>query len=94
MKGFAEQMFTSGAEHMIYFFACVTGNDISGPQGLSNVMRRFIGHKEGLHLGGMLDSQRIFEFDVPILRRDKRLAVGTGHIIDGGVTKQIAVVSI
>jgi S-DNA-T family DNA segregation ATPase FtsK/SpoIIIE len=94
MKGFAEQVFKHGAEHMIYFFACVTGNDISGPQGLSDIMRRFIGYKEGLHLGGALDSQRIFEFDVPILQRDRRLAVGTGHIIDGGATRQIAVVSV
>jgi S-DNA-T family DNA segregation ATPase FtsK/SpoIIIE len=94
MKGFLEQMLTAGAQHMIYLFACVSANDMNDEWNTKPLLRKFIGYKEGLHLGGNTDGQRIFDFDVPVLLRGSRLPAGQGHIVDGGATKRITAMTV
>ncbi len=89
MKGFMEQMIARGDGHMIYLFACVSQTDITGEYNSKRLMRGFIGWKEGLHFGGKLEDQKVFDFDVPVLERGKKLPAGYGHALIGGVTKRI-----
>jgi hypothetical protein len=90
MKGYLEDIFLpKGKLHMISVFACVSPDDFTGQWGSKPVLRKFTAYKEGLHLGGAVDSQRVFDFEIPVLRRSVRLPAGQGYIIDGGVTKQI-----
>ena len=95
MKEYMEKvLLPKGKHHMVYFFACITQDDYSGEWGAKQVLRKFAGNKEGLHLGGNLDNQRVFDFEVPVLQRGQKLPAGQGHIVDGGVTKRIAVVTL
>jgi hypothetical protein len=52
-------------------------------------MRGFVGWKEGIHLGGRLEDQKVFDFDVPILQRGKKLPAGYGHISADGATLRV-----
>lgn len=92
MKGFIEQMLTKGDGHMIYLFACVAVSDMMGEWGTRPVFRKFTGRKDGIHLGGAVDNQRIFDFEIPVLDRGKRLSPGEGHIIENGFTKRVITV--
>jgi S-DNA-T family DNA segregation ATPase FtsK/SpoIIIE len=89
MRGFMELMISHGHGHMIYLFACVTPVDVSGAYGNTRFLRGFTGYRDGIHLGGDVERQRIFLFDLPILERVKKRPAGYGHIISGGITKQI-----
>jgi S-DNA-T family DNA segregation ATPase FtsK/SpoIIIE len=89
MKGFMEQMVTKGDGHLIYLFACVSQGDMTGEYNTKRLMRAFAGWKEGLHLGGKLDDQKLFDFEAPVLERGKKLPPGYGHAVINGVTKRI-----
>jgi len=92
MSGFIEQMLTKGDGHMIYFIACISNSDMSGEWNTRPLMRKFIGHRCGLHLGGAVDNQRIFDFEIPALERAKREPPGKGHTIENGITKRIVTI--
>jgi S-DNA-T family DNA segregation ATPase FtsK/SpoIIIE len=94
MKDFMEQMVTRGENHMIYFFSCISSADMKGEWGTKPLLRRFIERREGLHLGGEIDtSQQIFTFDdVPGLERGKNLPAGIGHVNGHGMTHRVAVI--
>jgi S-DNA-T family DNA segregation ATPase FtsK/SpoIIIE len=89
MKGFLEQVISRGDQHLIYLFACIAPSDLQGEMGTKRLMRGFINWKDGIHLGGDVEHQRIFDFDVPMLQRSKKLPAGIGNIISNGVTKCI-----
>jgi len=89
MKGFMEQMVTKGDNHMIYLFACISQTDMIGEYNSKRLLRSFIGWKEGVHFGGKLEDQKIFDFDVPVLERGKRLQAGFGHTTNGGVLRRV-----
>ncbi|MDO4799290.1 MAG: type VII secretion protein EssC [Bacillota bacterium] len=80
MKGFVEVMMDKGEGHLVYLIAVVTSADLAGQYGSKKLLRGFIQRKEGIHLGGKVEDQRIFDFDVPILERGKKLASGLGHV--------------
>ena len=94
IKDFAELMILRGEKHMIYFFACIGVSDLKGEWGSKPLIRRFIEHKQGVHLGGEIDStQHIFTFDdVFGLERGKSLPAGMGHTTINGLTKRLAAV--
>ncbi|MDR1605183.1 MAG: type VII secretion protein EssC [Gracilibacteraceae bacterium] len=95
MKGYFETiLLPKGKYHLFYIFACLSPEDFSGEWGTKPVLRKFAAYKEGLHLGGNIDGQRIFDFEAPVLVRMQKLPPGQGHIIDGGATKRIAVMSV
>jgi len=92
MSGFVEQMLKKGDDHMIYLFACVANSDMMGVWSGRPLMRQFTGRKTGVHLGGAVDHQRIFDFEIRALDRVKKLPPGRGHTLEGGVTKNVIVV--
>ena len=95
MQHFIETiLLPKGRYHMLYLFACISPDDFAGEWGWQPVLRKFTGFREGLHLGGSTDGQRIFSFEIPILQRGQKLPAGQGHILDGGTTKRIAVVTL
>ena len=89
MSSFMELMVTRGDNHMIYLFACVSQGDMVGEYNSKRFMRGFVAWKEGLHLGGKLEDQKVFDFDVPVLERGKKLPTGYGHAVIDGITKRI-----
>jgi S-DNA-T family DNA segregation ATPase FtsK/SpoIIIE len=92
MSGFMEQMLTKGDSHMIYLMACIANSDMTGEWNSRPFLRKFIGHRSGLHLGGVVDNQRIFDFEIPALERAKRLPPGKGFTIENGITKRVVTV--
>ncbi|MDR1299416.1 MAG: type VII secretion protein EssC [Oscillospiraceae bacterium] len=95
MKGYIEGIFIpKGKQHMVYAFACISPDDYTGEWGTKPVLRKFAGYKEGLHLGGNIDNQRVFDFEIPILQRGQKLPAGQGHIVDGDATKRIAAITV
>jgi len=93
MKGFVEQMLTKGDNHMVYLFACVSNSDMISEWNSKPVMRKYISRKDGIHLGGAIDKQRIFSgFDVPPLESGKRLSAGIGHTVEQGMTKRVTTI--
>lgn len=89
MKGFMEMMVARGDNHMIYLFGCIAQIDMTGEYNSKRLMRGFIGWKEGIHMGGKLEDQKVLDFDVPVLERGKKLPAGYGHTTINGVVKRI-----
>ena len=95
MKSYLEKiLLTKGKHHMVYLFACISPEDFTGEWSTKPVLRKFIGYKEGLHLGGNIDNQRVFDFEIPVLQRGQKLSAGNGHVVDNGETKRIVVVTL
>ena len=61
MSGFFENIFEKGYLHNIYFFACFNQDDVSALTG-QKAYHLFVSYKTGVHLGGNLSSQRLFNF--------------------------------
>ena len=59
MNGFVENIMEKGSLHIIYFFGCLNTEETAGLAGYK-AYSCFTGYKTGIHLGGNLDSQRIF----------------------------------
>ncbi len=89
MKGFMEQMVSRGDQHIVYLFACISQSDMLGELSMRRLMRGFVSWKEGIHLGGDVEHQRLFDFDVPVMERSKKLPSGIGQTIIDGVTKKV-----
>jgi S-DNA-T family DNA segregation ATPase FtsK/SpoIIIE len=95
MKGYFERiLLPKGKLHMFYMFARISPEDFRREWSATPLFKKFTAYREGLHLGGDVDSQRVFDFDVSMMQRAKKLPAGQGHIIDSGVTKRIAVVTV
>lgn len=61
MSGFFENIFEKGYLHNIYFFGCINTDDVSGISGY-RAYQLFTSYKTGIHLGGNVAAQRIFNF--------------------------------
>ena len=61
LSGFFENIFEKGFLHNIYFIACFNQDDASLLTG-QKAYHLFISYKTGVHLGGNLSSQRLFNF--------------------------------
>jgi S-DNA-T family DNA segregation ATPase FtsK/SpoIIIE len=81
MVTFFENMVKHGNNHKIAMFACVTRED-SLTHGGKPTYTGFISWKSGIHFGGQIDNQRIFEFDISPSVRSKRLPVGYGYTFE------------
>lgn len=86
MKQFLEQAVSVGKGYGVYFVAAISAEDMTGEYNTKRFFRSFISYKDGLHLGGNTDQQRIFDFDIPIFERSKRLPAGSGHRLSDGKT--------
>jgi S-DNA-T family DNA segregation ATPase FtsK/SpoIIIE len=88
MHTFLDAMTKAGNGHKIALFAAVSRED-STSHGSRPIYTGFISWKEGLHLGGHIDDQRIFDFEIPYSERSKKLPAGQGHTNQNGKTVTI-----
>ena len=61
LSSFFENIFEKGFLHNIYFFACFNQDDVSMLSG-RKAYHLFVSYKTGVHLGGNLSAQRLFNF--------------------------------
>lgn len=61
-KPFVENLLEKGALHNVFWFACYNYDDV-GKVGGNQIYELFIRNKLGVHFGGNVASQRIFNFD-------------------------------
>ena len=61
LSAFFENIFEKGFLHNIYFFACFNQDDVPQITG-QKAYHLFVSYKTGMHLGGNLASQRLFNF--------------------------------
>ncbi len=94
MNTFVEQMIEKGDKHMIYLFANISTLDMVGDYNTKKTIRRFISYKEGIHLGGKIDDQKVLDLELSISERNKKLPKGYGHISDDGITKKLKVLKL
>lgn len=80
MQGFVENIAEKGRYHNIYFFGCIRSEDEAGQLG-KKVFRCFADNLEGIHLGGNLASQRIFNFtNISFIQQSKAVKPGSGLV--------------
>lgn len=61
LSGFFENIFEKGYLHNIFFFACFNIDEASNLTGIKSY-HLFTSYKTGIHLGGNISAQRIFNF--------------------------------
>ncbi len=80
MKGFAENITEKGSLHNIYLFACVN-TDSSVMASTYQLYKNFTFYKTGVHLGGNVNAQRIFNFqNIPFSEQSKPMKKGIGLV--------------
>lgn len=80
MYGYIENIISKGALHNFHFIGCVNLDKVSDILGMP-VYEDFVSYKMGVHLGGNLDSQRIFSFgNIPYMEQTKSMKIGTGIV--------------
>lgn len=80
MQGFVENISEKGRFHNIYFFGCIRSEDETEQLG-RKAFRCFADNMAGIHVGGNLASQRIFNFtNIPYLQQSKAVKPGSGLI--------------
>ncbi len=80
MKGFVENVTEKGMLHNIFIFACIN-TESAGVTTTYQVYKNFISYKTGVHLGGNINSQRIFSFqNIPYAEQAKAMKKGLGLV--------------
>jgi len=78
MSSFVCNLLDKGANHNVYWFACLNQDDAPEAAGLQPY-DLFIRRKTGIHFGGNVDGQGIFDFEyVKFNERGKKLKPGIG----------------
>lgn len=89
MSGFMELALVKGIGHKINFIAGITNSDYDEFLTYST-MRSFVASQQGVHLGGLVDQQGLFEFEMSTQDRARKLPPGTGVIsVTGKIRKVI-----
>ncbi len=88
MSEFLETVFEKGAEHRIHFVMGVSPREYNECYGY-NAFRMACGMKTGLHLGGEVSEQGIFEFDIAGNDRDRKTPAGSALTVMNGSTEEI-----
>lgn len=79
-KSFIENLLDKGSMHNVYWFAALQPEDVSKLGG-TKIYDLFIRYKTGMHFGGNVSGQRIFNFDyVPYTEQTKSLKAGIGCV--------------
>lgn len=80
MSGFFENIFEKGYLHNVYFFTCINTDNTSSVLGLK-AYTLFTSYKTGVHLGGNLSAQRIFNFsNIHFSLMSKQMKKGEGLV--------------
>jgi hypothetical protein len=95
IKDFIENtLFVKDKNPIVKIFACISPGDHAGEWGMKPLFRKFIEMREGLHLGGSLGKQHIFDFGAALSQGERQMLPGEGHIVDNGVIRRISVVTL
>lgn len=79
MSGFLENIIEKGRLHNIYFFANIKMEDASDAS-FRDLYELFVAHKAGIHFGGNVGENRIFNYDsVPYQEQSEVLKPGIGY---------------
>jgi len=80
MKGFVENIMEKGMLHNIFIFGCINTDNVA-VTGTYQAYKSFVGYKTGVHLGGNVNSQRIFTFqNIPYAEQSKAMKKGIGLV--------------
>ena len=80
VSGFLENIMEKGSMHNIFFFACLRTEDDMGLRGY-RAYNYYCSYKKGVHLGGNLQGQKIFNFqNIPFNQLGKVLKKGFGYM--------------
>ena len=88
MSEFLETVFEKGAEHKIHFIMGVSFKEYEECSGYA-AFNMACDMQTGLHLGGELSEQRIFDFDMSVGEYEKRSPAGSAVTIADGETIEI-----
>ncbi|WP_349943940.1 type VII secretion protein EssC [Lacrimispora sp. BS-2] len=78
IKGFLENITDKGRLHNVFFFSCFNQEEWGNVTGLK-VFDQMVRFKTGLHLGGNVSAQRMFNFDyLPYMEQGKAQKIGIG----------------
>ena len=88
MSEFLEVVFDKGLEHKIHFIMGVSFREYDECSSY-NAFRMAMDMKTGLHLGGLLAEQRIFDFDVTVGEYDRKSPAGSAVTIVNGETIEV-----
>lgn len=82
MSGFVENILEKGSLHNIYFFGSLKAEDESILTAYK-AYHFFTGYKKGVHLGGSLVTQKIFNFqNIAFAQQSKVMKKGMGYVPD------------
>lgn len=82
MSGFLENILEKGRLHGIYFFGCLSVEEESTLLSYK-AYKHYISYKKGIHLGGNLQMQKVFNFqNIPYNMVSKVMKKGNGYVPD------------
>ena len=88
MSEFLEVVFDKGLEHKIHFIMGVSFREYDECSSY-NAFRMAMDMKTGIHLGGELAEQRIFDFDASVGEYDKKSPAGSAVTVVNGETIEV-----
>lgn len=88
MYSITETLFKQGEGHNVYFFAGFDGGSFSGSF-YKQACKLFTSYKCGIALGGRLDSQNLFEFQLSMSTKMKTTNPNIGYIVDKSSCRRI-----
>ena len=82
MAAQADNIIQKGALHQIYFFGAVDTQDLTAAS-VQNIYRSFVRGKQGVHLGGELNTQKLLSYrNIPFAEQTKSMKPGVGYVPD------------
>ena len=88
MSEFLEIVFDKGAEHKLHFIMGVSPREYNECYQYK-AFRMACEMKKGLHLGGEVSEQGIFDLDIPVNDRDRKTPAGSALTLINGKTAEI-----
>lgn len=78
----AENIIAKGAQHNVFFFAAVDTQDLTAVS-THGIHRNFVRGKQGVHLGGELNTQKLLSYrNIPFAEQSRSTKPGTGYVPD------------
>lgn len=82
MTAQVDNIIAKGAMHQVYFFG-VTGTQDLAAVSLQQIHRSFVKGKQGVHLGGELNTQKLLSYrNIPFAEQTRSLKPGVGYVPD------------
>ncbi|MBQ6839671.1 MAG: type VII secretion protein EssC [Oscillospiraceae bacterium] len=84
-----DNIIAKGAMHQVFFFGAVGTQDLAAVS-LQQIYRSFVKGKQGVHLGGELNSQKMLSYrNIPFAEQTRSLKPGLGYVPDAEDTMNV-----